>query len=117
MIILRIEHDDFILSVQANGLETTFQKARRKQKGIDTATHYLVSEGRLSIFDYNSRSLIPNPQAKTHPLFFENKDYFFNVAFRHKEEIEKPCIVSRIKEFDNKFFYLDESGLLAGTIN
>jgi hypothetical protein len=117
MQIIKVEHIDFDLVIECNNLETTFNKAQKKQSNILTATSYLVNEGNILIHDFESKSLVLLKSDKTYPLIFENKDYFIGITFKNKALVQSPYIYSKLKEVEEKFFYREELGFLAGTIN
>ncbi|MCX6195622.1 MAG: DUF2357 domain-containing protein [Flavobacteriia bacterium] len=117
MQIIKVEHIDFDLVIECNNLETTFNKAQKKQSQILTATSYLVNEGNISIHNFESKSLVQLNTDKTYPLIFENKDYFIGITFKNKGLVQSPYIYSKLKEVEEKFFYREELGFLAGTIN
>jgi hypothetical protein len=117
MKIIKVEHIDFDLVIECNNLETTFNKAQKKQSQILTATSYLVNEGNILIHDFESKSLVLLKSDKTYPLIFENKDYFIGITFKNKALVQSPYIYSKLKEVEEKFFYREELGFLAGTIN
>lgn len=117
MQILKVEHIDFDLVIECNNLETTFNKAQKKQSQILTATSYLVNEGNIYIHNFESKSLVELNSDKTYPLIFENKDYFIGITFKNKALVQSPYIYSKLKEVEEKFFYREELGFLAGTIN
>lgn len=117
MQIIKVEHIDFDLVIECNNLETTFNKAQKKQSQILTATSYLVNEGNISIHNFESNSLVLLNTDKTYPLIFENKDYFIGITFKNKALVQSPYIYSKLKEVEEKFFYREELGFLAGTIN
>ena len=117
MQIIKVEHIDFDLVIECNNLETTFNKAQKKQSQILTSTSYLVNEGSISIHNFESKSLVPLIPDKTYPLIFENKDYFIGITFKNKALVQSPYIYSKLKEVEEKFFYREELGFLAGTIN
>ena len=117
MQIIKVEHIDFDLVIECNNLETTFNKAQKKQSQILTATSYLVNEGNISIHNFESKSLVKLNSDKTYPLIFENKDYFIGITFKNKALVQSPYIYSKLKEVEEKFFYREELGFLAGTIN
>ena len=117
MRVLKVEHNDFDLVIECNNLEFTFNKAKQKQTQILTSTAYSVNEGSISIYNFESKQLEPAPVASTHPLIFENKDYFIGITFKNKAAIQSPFIYSKLKEIEEKFFYREELGFLAGTIN
>jgi hypothetical protein len=117
MQIIRVEHIDFELVIESNNLEPTFNKAKKKQSQISTATSYSVNEGSISIYNFESKTLEPLISDKTYPLMFENKDYFIGITFKNKALVQSPYIYSKLKEIEEKFFYREELGFLAGTIN
>jgi predicted component of viral defense system (DUF524 family) len=117
MQIIKVEHIDFDLVIECNNLETTFNKAQKKQSNILTATSYLVNEGKISLYNFESKSLEPLNSDKTYPLIFENKDYFIDFTFHKENQIEKPHIYSKLKDVKEKFLYRENLGLLSGTIN
>ena len=88
MQILKVDHSDFELVIECNNLESTFNKAKKKQSQIATAASYHVNEGEILIYNFESRSLIPLLSDKTHPLIFENKDYFVGITFKDKSVIQ-----------------------------
>ena len=57
MQIIKIEHIDFDLVIECNNLESTFNKAQKKQSQILTATSYIVDEGKILIYNFESKSL------------------------------------------------------------
>lgn len=117
MQIIKVEHIDFEMVIECNNLESTFNKAQKKQTQILTATSYSINEGYISIYNFESKKIQPLLTNKTHPLIFENKDYFIGITFKNKVIIRSPYIYSKLKEVEEKFFYRDELGFLAGTIN
>lgn len=117
MQIIKVEHTDFILVIECNNLESTFNKALKKQSQILTATTYSVNQGKISIYNFGLKHLIELTEHKTYPLIFENKDYFVSISFNDKTKIKSPYIFSKIREVEEKFFYREELGFLAGTIN
>ena len=117
MQIIKVEHIDFDLVIECNNLEATFNKAQKKQSQILTATSYYVNEGNILIHNFETKSLEPLISDKTYPLIFENKDYFIGITFKNKTSVQTPYIYSKLKEVEEKFFYREELGFLAGTIN
>jgi hypothetical protein len=117
MQILKVDHKDFTLVIECNNLESTFNKASKRHSQILNATSYSVNDGEISIYNFESRKLERLVDSKTYPLIFENKDYFVGITFKNKTEVNAPCIYSKIKEVEEKFFYREELGFLAGTIN
>lgn len=117
MQVIKIDHVDFELVIECNNLESTFKKAQIKQSSILNSTSYYVNEGEISIYNFDIKSLILLNSEKTHPIIFENKDYFLGITFKNKELIQSPNIYSKLKEVEDKFYYREELGFLAGTIN
>lgn len=117
--VLNITNNDLDLTVKCKDFNTTFEKAKKKHDNILTATSYKITEGKLLIYNSDSNNLIEIDHAETYPIFFENKDYFFEITFEEKNEIRNPYIYSRLREIENKFFYKEKSNLLSisGTIN
>lgn len=117
MQILKVDHTDFTLVIECNNLESIFNKASKWQSQILNATSYSVNEGDISIYNFESKTLEKLIDSKTYPLIFENKDYFIGITFKNKAVIKSPYIYSKLKEVEGKFFYREELGFLAGTIN
>lgn len=117
MQILMVDHTDFTLVIECNNLESTFNKASKRQSQIQNATSYSVNDGVISIYNFESRKLDKLIDSKTYPLIFENKDYFIGITFNDKTAIKSPYIYSKLKEVEEKFFYREDLGFLAGTIN
>ncbi|MEI7676410.1 MAG: DUF2357 domain-containing protein [Bacteroidales bacterium] len=103
--------------IECNNLESTFNKASKRQSQILNATSYSVNEGEISIFNFESQKLEKLIDSKTYPLIFENKDYFIGITFKEKTTIKSPYIYSKLQEIEEKFFYREDLGFLAGTIN
>jgi hypothetical protein len=117
MQIIKVDHTDFTLVIECNNLESTFNKASKRQSQILNATSFSVNDGEISIYNFESRELERLVESKTYPLIFENKDYFVGITFKDKTGIKSPYIYSKLKEVEEKFFYREELGFLAGTIN
>ncbi len=117
MKIIKVEHVDFEMVIECNNLESTFNKAQKKQSQILTSTSYSVNEGNISIYNFDSKNLEYLTSEKSYPLVFENKDYFIGISFKNKASIQSPYIYSKLKDVEEKFFYREELGFLAGTIN
>lgn len=117
MRIITIIHDDFEFVVDCNNIENVFNNAKKKQIDIFSSTYYKVSEGIIKIYNFNENQLDSNFLEKTHPLFFENKDYSVGIKFHNKELINTPFLQSKIKEIEEKFFYREDLGFLSGNLN
>ena len=117
MQVLKVGHDDFELVIECNNLFFAFNKAKQKQSQILSSTSYNVSKGVISILNLESKILEPLTTVRTYPLIFENKEYFIGITFKNKTAIKFPSINSKLKDVEEKFFYREELGFLAGTIN
>jgi hypothetical protein len=117
MQILKIDHTDFTLVIECHNLESTFNKASKRQSQILNATTYSVNEGEISIYNFETKKLEKLIESKTYPLIFENKDYFVGITIKDKTTIKSPYIYSKLKEVEEKFFFHEDLGFLAGTIN
>ena len=117
MEIIKIEHKDFNLVIECNNLETTFNKARKKQDDIFSSTSYSINEGKIFLYDFDGQKPSRPAIGNTYPLIFENKDYFVGVSFKNRKKIKKAHIFSKLIEIEKKCFYRKELGFLAGTLN
>lgn len=117
MQILKVDHIDFTLVIECNDIDSTFNKASKKQSQILTSTFYTVNVGEIAIYNFESKKLENLIDSKTYPLIFENKDYFVGITFKNKIAIKSPHIYSKLKDVEDKFFYREDLGFLAGTIN
>jgi hypothetical protein len=117
--VLVLDHIDFTLSVHTADIIGAYNKAKRKQgDGIRLATKYSYPENSVSaieLFDPEMNGLVKaTSDTSCHPVFFENKDYNFDIRF--KKEVKSPRVYSRIKEITEKFYQPNE-GAIAGGIN
>ena len=76
MQIIKLEHADFDLIIECNNLFSAFNKSKQRQSQIFSATNYSTNEGNISIYNFESNQLEHYFNLKSHPLIFENKDYF-----------------------------------------
>ena len=63
----------------------------------------------------NEQKIIIEKKKKIFPVFFENRDYVFDVEF--KKEIKNPFVYSKLKEISERFYYRENRNVLAGTVN
>lgn len=118
MEVLKLITGDFILTVECTGLDHAFSKAMKKQANLLRDTSYDWNIGPDNLFLYNpGRNELVEVRKGTpaHPIFFENKDYIFDIEF--KEGIVAPSIYSKLREISEKFYYRKERRVLAGTVN
>jgi predicted component of viral defense system (DUF524 family) len=117
MQLLRVEHEDFELLVESNNLSVVFNRARERQLDMLSSTQYRASTGSIFLINPTLTQLEPLYALQTHPVFFENRDYFIGLTFHEKEKVTDAYIHSRQKEVQDKFFYRSKLGFLAGTVN
>lgn len=117
MKVLKVEHVDFELIVECNNLYAAFNKAKAKQSDIFTSTSYSITSGQIYTINVATNQLEQLLTNRTHPIFFENKEYFLGISFKDKQNVSNPYIYSKMKEVQDKFYYRKELGFLAGTIN
>ena len=118
MQVLILNTDDFIFTVECVNIEASYAKAKRKQPNLDTDTSYNWNIPTESIEVYNPEERLEKVVSKgipANPIFFENKEYVFDVFF--KCEIEKPSIFSKSREITEKFYYRKDRKVIAGTLN
>jgi len=115
--VFRIEHTDFILTVDCLGFEKAFTKAKTRQKDFLKSTVYSYSKGIAYIISPDTLKLREIYNENIYPVFFENKDYFFDIEFKDIDDDYKPKIITKLKEIEEKFKYRKNHRLLAGTVN
>jgi len=117
MKIIRIDHNDFSLEVECNNIESTYRRAQKKQSSFMDATSYKINEGIIALYNFESRNFQQLSTTKTYPLIFENKEYFIGITFKQKARVHNPFIYSQLRDIADKFYFREELGFLAGTIN
>ncbi|WP_300570880.1 DUF2357 domain-containing protein, partial [Flavobacterium sp.] len=126
MELLRITTDDYELTVRANGIDTAFRKAAIRNSSIVNSTEYSFVGGNLNSFElcncnnneldhYMSESYLNSP---SHPIFFENKDYYFDIVF-FKPTLAEPIIYTPLQEIKKTFVSrkIKDAHFLTGAIN
>jgi len=126
MEILRITTDDYDLTVRADGVDISFARSSIRNTLIESCTEYSFSGGKTNSFE-----LVANVQNKlsnylntsafnipVHPVFFENKDYYFDVVFREPTDSE-PIIYTQLQEIKKSFISrkIKDNYFLTGVIN
>jgi hypothetical protein len=117
MEILRLEHSDFTLSVECKDFQSAFRNARTKHTDLFSATVYEAEGADIQLVDPETERLTPYVAALGHPVFFENKDYFFGIQFHAPRELQRATIYSRLRDVENKFYLRQNIGFMSGTIN
>lgn len=126
MDLLRITTNDYELTVRADGVDTSFRRAALRNTSIETSTAYYFTGGSVNKFELaaNSNNELKNEFADatfnlaTHPVFFENKDYYFDIIFRTPTDAE-PVIHSSLLEVKKSFISrkVNDKYFLTGAIN
>jgi predicted component of viral defense system (DUF524 family) len=121
MEIIHYTSDDFVMTVDCYRTDQLFARASRKIKTIEKATQYNVTgpSGKLFVRNPVKKSTIElEPGSITHPLFFENADYIFDMEFKDAA-VSNARVYSRLNEITEKFSrkQRDRIQTLTGTIN
>ncbi len=126
MDLLRISTTDYELIVRAEGADLSFRKAAIRNTSINNATIYNFSGANVQSFELARRNgiLLENHlepaflNTLLHPVFFENKDYYFDIIFLHPVEAE-PRIYSPLQEVTKSFISrkINDKFFLTGAIN
>lgn len=126
MEVLRLKTEDYELTVRAEKAEESFRKATIRNTNIETATNYSFDGGKPLLFELaqcENKKLSPvlkdNPfELPAHPVFFENRDYFFDIVFSEKTE-DEPVIYTSLIEIQKAFISrkINDNYFLTGAIN
>ena len=126
MDLLRITTSDFILTVTAEGVKDSFNRAAQRNTNLISSTKYCYIGSPTPLFELitleNNRISdsfnIQEFNSSTFPVFFENKDYLFEVEFLFTTDNE-PFIFSPLKEIRHAFIPRKRKGFyfLTGIIN
>ena len=126
MDLLRITTNDYELTVRADGVDTSFRRAALRNTSIENSTAYSFAGGSVDRFELatNTNNELSNQltdsafNLATHPVFFENKDYYFDIVFRNQTDAE-PVIHSSLQEVKKSFISrkVNDKYFLTGAIN
>jgi predicted component of viral defense system (DUF524 family) len=126
MDLLRITTNDYELTVRADGVDTSFRRAALRNTSIENSTAYSFAGGSVNRFELvtNINNELGNQltdsafNIPTHPVFFENKDYYFDIVFRNHTDAE-PVIHSSLQEVKKSFISrkVNDKYFLTGAIN
>lgn len=126
MDLLRITTNDYELTVRADGVHTSFSRAALRNTSIENSTTYSFVGGIVDQFQLatNTNNELINRltdsafNIPTHPVFFENKDYYFDIVFRNEIDAE-PVIQSSLQEVKKSFISrkVNDKYFLTGAIN
>lgn len=126
MEVLKITTDDYTLNVASNGVEQSFARANKRNKNIETSSKYIFTGNKVNEFklpeliNYNLTSPLTSASfnTKSFPVFFENKDYLFDIEFNVPLSSE-PFIYSPLKEIKLAFIPRNRSNkyFFTGAIN
>lgn len=115
MDVLRIRTEDLTLTVAANGVEVAYDRSKRKQQErIATSTRYGWTGGACELYHGENRAMRPllNDSAAP-PVFFENKDYVFEIEL--EKGVKDARISSRLREVKESF--IQRKDRLVGVLN
>ena len=119
MDILRIDTDDLTITVTANGVETAYARAQRKQhERLATCTKYQWNGSTVEAELYYGDNAVVRPLLVDHaapPVFFENKDYFFEIDL--KEDVTDAYVHSRLREVKENFLQRRNGSVVSGVLN
>lgn len=114
MELLRIEHEDFILTVESTRFEPIWQKGVENLGREKLTSTYHWSEGVKSA-SFEGRTLLPD--VETEPaIFFEQTDYSVWVDFTNGK-VTEACFDSTRKDVNERFTWKKEKRVLAGFLN
>jgi len=126
MDLLRITTNDYELTVRADGVDASFRKAALRNTSIENSTAYYFAGESVVRFELatNNNNELGNQltdsvfNIPTHPVFFENKDYYFDIVFRNQTDTE-PVIYSSLQEVKKSFISrkVNDKYFLTGAIN
>lgn len=126
MDLLRITTNDYELTVRADGVDASFRRSALRNSSIENSTAYSFHGGNVERFELiaNINNELVNSLTNcafnipTHPVFFENKDYYFDIVFRNQTDAE-PIIYSSIQEVKKSFISrkVNDKYFLTGAIN
>ncbi|MES2650069.1 MAG: DUF2357 domain-containing protein [Bacteroidota bacterium] len=126
MDLLRITTNDYELTVRADGVDISYRRAALRNTSIENSTAYSFAGGSVNKFELvaNTNNELGSQLADsafnlaTHPVFFENKDYYFDIVFRNPTDAE-PVIHSSLQEVKKSFISrkVNDKYFLTGAIN
>jgi len=124
--VLHLKTDDYDLTVRSEHAEESFRKATIRNSNIESSTNYSFEGGTSLLFELaqcENRELTSvlkknNFNLPVHPVFFENRNYIFDLVFNEIID-EKPTIDTPLTEIQNAFIYrkIKNDYFLTGTIN
>ncbi len=126
MDLLRISTNDYELTVRADGVDASFRRAVLRNTSIENSTIYSFDGGFVDRFELltntnnelGSQLTDSSFNIPTYPVFFENKDYYFDVVFHNQTDVE-PVIYSSLQEVKKSFISrkVNDKYFLTGAIN
>lgn len=123
--VLRVTTSDYKLTVITNEIFPVYRRAALKNLDIEISTKYNVRNCEscmIELFDYDIDILNTdqlneiNSNDSCPPVFFENKDYIFDIEFTEKPD-SGPEIYSPLREIKDKFITRRDKKLTTGLIN
>jgi hypothetical protein len=126
MEVLRLTTDDYVLSVRADGVEKSYKRASSRSSNLEISTRYtfsgcIVDDFRIASIDgvlLTEELWECRLDKDCHPVFFENKTYFFDLIFDSALDSE-PSIYTPLKEISESFIVrrVSDKYFLTGAVN
>lgn len=117
MDLLRLEHKDFVCTVNCTRPEANFRKALQRQPGLLTATGYRLDEATGFVRVPGTQQTVPIAASGVHPVFFENKQYTFWIEFYEPKIIDSADVKDPRLDVEEAFTWHKKSGVLTGSVN
>lgn len=126
MEVLRLLTKDYELTVRADGVDAAYKKASLRNTSIESSTEYGFLGENVISFElataFGNKLELPLSNVSfnipSHPVFFENKDYYFDVFFNGSVD-EAPVIYTSLEEVKKSFISrkIHDNYFLTGAIN
>ena len=126
MDVLKLTTGDYVLTVRAEGVGESFRRAFYRNERISENTNYQFTGGEVISFELARHEgdalvteLVTSSIGKeSYPVFFENKDYLFDVEFNSGIDTQ-PVIYSPLEEIKKGFISrkIGDKYIITGTAN
>jgi hypothetical protein len=126
MEVLRLVTDDYELTVRAEGVIESFRRSSLRNTNIVQATQYIFTGADVRSFELATCEetvltkdiSIGSLNVPSHPVFFENKDYYFDIVF-NEPTVDEPLIYTTLEEIRKAFISrkVKNNYFLTGAVN
>ena len=126
MEVLRLKTEDYELSVRSERVEDSFRKASLRNSNIEYSSNYFFTGNTPISFElakYENGLLTQKMEnsslnSPVHPVFFENREYYFDIVFTKKTD-DEPLIYTSLIEIQKSFISrkIQNQYFLTGAIN